>query len=129
MLIASLSVPSQGNSVAATALSSLEAVDSTRAVGVALEKVKYGQPDNLRYTALSILTHRARHNKDLLPVLIPLARDKTRGIRQYALWILGEVGDETALPVLKSIAEESGNPMAAQAAQAAKKVQSRLETP
>jgi NADPH-dependent ferric siderophore reductase len=39
------------------------------------------------------------------------------------------VGDETALPVLKSIAEESGNPMAAQAAQAAKKVQSRLETP
>jgi aminopeptidase N len=129
MLLAFLSVPSQEKLVAAAALRSLEEVDSTKAVAAALEKVKYGQPDNLRYTALSILTHRAHRNKDLLPVLIPLVRDKSRGIRQYALWALEEAGDATVLPVLDSIAAETANPMAARAADAAKKVRRRLETP
>jgi HEAT repeat protein len=128
-LIASLSVPSHRNIIAATALRSLEEVDSARALEAALKRMPYGQPDNLRYTALSILARQARHNKDLLPVLIPLARDKSRGIRQYALRILEEVGDATVLPVLDSIATETGNPMAARAMDTAKKVRSRLETP
>jgi aminopeptidase N len=128
VLMAHLSVPSHGNIVANTALRSLQRVDSLRAVTVALEKIRYGQPDELRYAALDILTGRARHDKKLLPVLAPLARDRNRGLRQYAIWTLGEVGDASVLPILDGIAAETQNPAATGAGEAAKKIRDRLET-
>jgi aminopeptidase N len=128
LLLAHLSVPSHGNIIAITALRSLQGVDSVRALALAMEKVRYGQPEELRYTALEILTRQAHQSRDLLPVLALLARDKSRGIRYYAVQALGEVGDASVLPLLDSFATETVNPIAVRATEAAKKVRSRLET-
>ncbi len=127
LLLQELSVPSYRNVIANAAFAALREVDSTAALRVAREKIRYGQPDELRFAALNVLAHQARHNKDLLPILAPLARDGNRGIRFYAISTLGEVGDASVLPVLDSIAAETTSPLAVRAGEAAQKIRHRLE--
>lgn len=128
LLMRELSVPSYRNGVATAALAAMRGVDSARAISVAREKIRYGQPDELRYTALGILASQARHDSDLVPVLAPLALDRNRGIRFYAITTLGEVGNASVLPLLDSIVAEAPIPAAKHAREAATKIRHRLES-
>jgi aminopeptidase N len=129
LLLANLSTPSQGNVIANAALGSLPAIDSTRAIAAALEKVRYGQPSSTRFTAMGILGRYAKNHSELLPTILDLGSDKNPFIRSSALRTLGEAGDATALPLLDAIASDASDRAASTARASAQKIRERTRTP
>jgi len=123
-----LNMPSHGNVIEAAALTSLERIDSTRAISAALEKVRYGQPNFLRFTAVHVLAKYAKRRTDLLPVLASLATDKNSRVQHSAVNTLGDVGDASVLPLLDELAGKQTNRIAAAAKESAGKIRARLET-
>jgi hypothetical protein len=105
-LLAHLNTPSYRNVITNTVLSMLGSLDSMRAVDLALQKAKYGEHPWTRYTALSVLDRYGKHRKDVLPLLTGLLKDKVNYIRSAATRILGDVGDESVLPLLEGIASD-----------------------
>jgi aminopeptidase N len=125
VLTAHLSVPSQGNIIANAALGSLPAVDSVRAMALAAEKVRYGQPLSTRFTAMGILGRYARTHAELLPTLVALGSDRNPSIRSSALRALGEAGNESVLPLLDSVAANPADRASVVARESAQKIRSR----
>lgn len=128
VLTTHLTVPSRGSVIAAAALGGMQSIDSTMAVRLAVEKVRYGQPGGVRSTALGILLRHAKHDKDLFPVFISLASDKTPWIQSSAIRTLGDIGDASVLPLLDTIAGNPSNRSATAARESAEKIRKRLET-
>jgi len=127
-LLSNLSTPSQGSVIANAALGSLPALDSTKAIAAALDKVRYGQPSSTRFTAMGILGRYARNHPELLPTILGLGSDKNPFIRSSALRTLGEAGDATALPLLDSIASDSSDRAASTARTSAQRIRERTGT-
>jgi len=127
ILMSHLTIPSRGHVIAAAALHGLHSVDSTKAVRVALEKIRYGQPGGLRYAALGILQRHAKYQQDLLPVIASLASDKERWMQFSAIQSLGDIGDASVLPLLDDLAGNPLNRAASAARESAGKIRKRLE--
>jgi aminopeptidase N len=127
VLTSHLDIPSHGSVIAAAALSGMQSIDSTMAVRLAAEKVRYGQPGRVRFTALGILQRHAKHDRDLFPLFVSLASDKNPSIQSSALRTLGDIGDASVLPLLDTLAGEPLNRSATAARESAEKIRKRLE--
>jgi aminopeptidase N len=127
LLTAYLDVPSHRNIVSNAALNRLPSVDSSKAIAVALLKVRYGQPGPTRLAAMNILSRYARTHRDLTPALVSLMDDKNAFIRYSALRSLGDAGDATILPALDRIAADTSDRGADVARESAKKIRARAE--
>jgi aminopeptidase N len=125
VLLSYLNTPSYRNAIVNSVLSVLGHLDSTRAVDVALEKVKYGEHPWTRYTALSVLGRYGKHREEIVPVLVSLLHDKTHFIRSSATRILGEVGNKSVLPSLEAIASKKDDPDARLAKESIEKITRR----
>jgi aminopeptidase N len=125
LLTSYLDVPSHRNIVSNAALGRLPSIDSSKAIAVALQKVRYGQPGSTRFAAMNILSRYARTHRDLMPTLVSLTDDKNTSIRYSALRSLGEAGDMTVLPVLDRIAADPSDRGAEVARESAERIRAR----
>ncbi|HEX9005966.1 MAG TPA: HEAT repeat domain-containing protein, partial [Bacteroidota bacterium] len=117
-----LQVPSRRNTIASSALSGLNRVDSARAITEALRMIRTDDHAWGRYRALQILRGHASARKEFVALLATLARDNSRLIRATAIRYLGEYGDSSSLPVLESIAADPANDQAKEAKEAIEKI-------
>ena len=125
VLLAHLNMPSHRNAIVNAALSMLGHLDSTKAVDVALEKAKYGQHPWTRYTALSVLSRYGKYRKEVVPFLTTLLHDKNTYLRSMAMRMLGEMGDNSVLPALETIATDNGDADAKVAKDSIEKIKKR----
>jgi aminopeptidase N len=127
ILIDHLDMPSHRDAIASTALSALSGLDSVRGREEALRRVRYGNPQPVRGTALAILRRLAMRGKGEPSMFIPLLNDRNIWLRISALNALGECGEEGDLLRLDAIATDVKNPAANAARKAAVKVRTRIE--
>ncbi len=125
LLVAHLDVPSHGNAIENAALGGLALVDSAQALKVSLQKVRYGEPQWIRYTALHLLGKYGKNREDVRTVVTALAGDKNRVIQSTAIGILGTIGDEAAVPILEKIAADSTHRSSAAARESLEKIKTR----
>jgi aminopeptidase N len=127
-LQASLTMPSRRNVIATAALGALGSVDSTLAVKIALEKVKRGHPEEIRSAALGILRRYARHMDEVKDALLSILGERRSYLRSQAIRLLGDVGDERALPGLKKVAEDTNDWSAGAAKSSIEKIGKRVSS-
>jgi aminopeptidase N len=122
-----IGMSSHQNVVATTALNALVSADSMQGIAAARECLAYGTPPQLRNAALWIL--RKFVNTGTLPesTLYPLVRDANIQLRTNAARFLGDVGSESALPVLQVVANDPENPAAEAAKQGMERIRKRAE--
>ncbi|RPH38207.1 hypothetical protein EHM92_00590 [bacterium] len=125
ILLAHLNTPSSRNGIVNSVLSMLGRLDSTRAVDVALEKAKYGEHPWTRYTALSVISRYGKERRDVIPFLTTLLHDKVNYIRSAATRMLGDMGDNSVLPVLEVIASDKDDAEAQTAKASIEKIKKR----
>jgi len=125
LLTSYLDVPSHRNIVSNAAIGRLPSVDSSKAIAVALQKVRYGQPGSTRFAAMNILSRYAKSHRDLMPTLVSLTDDRNTFIRYSALRSLGDAGDVTVLPALDRIAADPSDRGAEVARESAEKIRAR----
>jgi aminopeptidase N len=128
VIMSHITMPSHGNAIEAAALTSLQGIDSAKAISAALERVRYGQPNVLRFTAVHILARYAKYRPDLLPVLASLVIDKNSWVQYSAVSTLGDIGDPSVLPLLDELAGKPRDRIAATAKVSADKIRARLES-
>jgi len=127
LLTSYLDVPSYKDIVSNAALSRLPSVDSSKAIAVALQKVRYGQQTSTRFAAMNILDRYARNHPELMPTLVSLTGDKNTFVRYSALRSLGDLGDGTVLPTLDRIATDTTDRAADIARESAGKIRERAK--
>jgi HEAT repeat protein len=127
-----LDYPSPQNIVSNAALNSCSTLDSSFALGIALQRVAYGQVVQTRFTSLGIIRRFGRGNAQALQTLSGLLndkKDKNEGVKSNAVQILGDIGDASVIPALESLSNDSA--LSASALQAAKasieKIKKRME--
>ncbi len=105
-----LTYPSHQNRVAATALSVLSTLDSTEALSESIKMV--GKPGSvyLRYSALQVMRKFGRGNEKAVEAVKSVLDDVTSYARNYAVMVLGDIGDQSVLPTLESIAKDEDDP-------------------
>ncbi len=118
-----LDVWSYGNKVSNAALNALAKLDSVEAVNVAITKVRYGAEPLGRNTALTILKKHGSGRRDVLDAVVPLLNDKT--MKNNAASALGDIGDESVLPILEKIARDKTDPAFAAAETSVMKIKKR----
>lgn len=126
ILIASLDIPSHRNVVAASALRSLATIDSVRALALSLERGRYGQPREMRFTALGIISRYGRGRKDVLQLLGSIAGEKPSFVRDFSIRILGDLGDAQTIPLLEKIAADPEDRSSPQAKTGLEKIRKRM---
>jgi len=107
LLLPFVDVPSHRNIIAASALRALGSVDSLRSLTVALVRGRNGQPQELRFASLGILGRFGKGSKDAVHLLESVALEKESFVRSYAIRLLGDFGDQEAIPLLEKIAADA----------------------
>ena len=125
LIKARLDVRSYGNQVANAALNALATLDPVEGVNVALQKVKYGANVEGRNTALNILKQYGKLREDVKAMCAFLLGDKSRQIRFSAADFLGDVGSESQLPELETLANKKDDPASGAAKKAIEKIKER----
>lgn len=85
-----LNKSSYRNQIANAALNALAGVDSSAALGVALQKVRYGEEPDGRNTAMNILTKYGKGRDDVKGVMETLRSDKNGFIKRKAAAFLSK---------------------------------------
>jgi vesicle coat complex subunit len=127
ILRAHLSVPSYRDGIASAALSAMATVDSTAGIAESRVRIRYGNPQSIRFTALGILRRFVNHGTVPVQVFEELLDDAQVPIRNSAIRVLGEFGDARLLPRLEAIAADSKNPSAVTAKQSVDRLNTRME--
>ena len=115
LLLPFVDVPSHRNIIAASALRALGSVDSLRGVTLALARGRNGQPQELRFASLGILSRYGKGRKDAVHLLESIALEKESFVRGYAIRLLGDFGDPEAIPLLEKIAADTADRSSPQA--------------
>lgn len=102
-----LDYPSALNIVSNTALSTISRLDSSKAVTVALDRVRYGELTSTRYTSLGILRRFGKGRADVLAKMAALLNDPNEGIKTNAIRALGDIGDASTIPALERLTGSS----------------------
>lgn len=123
-----LSTPSYVNGVSNTALALLGKFDSSRAVTLALEKARYGQPTFTRHTALNVLGKYGKTRRDVIDFCATLLGDKNRGVRFSVINTLGEIGNQSVIPALEAIANNKDDPAEGAAKGSVERIKKREES-
>jgi aminopeptidase N len=105
-----LNYPSHQNRVAATALSVLGTLDSTAAVTAALQRVGDSRFIYVRYSALQILRKYGKGNEQAVNAVKGVLDDRTSYARNFAVQVLGDIGDQSVIPALEQIANDKDDP-------------------
>jgi aminopeptidase N len=114
--------------VANAAFEALAPFDSSQAVQLALERVRYGAAPRGRFAALNILSRYGKNNPAVLKALTALLDDKTPFIRRAAIRTLGNLGDASVLPALEKMASYKEDNTLEEAAQTSiQKIKHRME--
>jgi HEAT repeat protein len=127
ILIDHLDMPSHRDAIASTALSALSDVDTVRGREEALRRVKYGNPQPLRGSAVAILRRLATRGKGDPVMFRPLLNDRNVWLRMSAINAMGDCGGESDLARLDDIAADTKNPAANAARKAAQKIRIRMK--
>jgi aminopeptidase N len=101
LLTEALGQNSRGQIVAVTALRDLAKVSPEDAYNKAIELTRYGNPQNLRVTAVYLLTRINKDNLRTIDLLKKYASDPYIWMRQGSLMGLGQVGDKSLIPFIK----------------------------
>jgi len=120
-----LEVWSYGNQVANAALNALAKLDSAEGVKVAMQKVKYGANAEGRNAAMDVLKKYGRYRDDVKVLFASLLGDKSRRIKFGAVDFLADVGTESQLPELESLANRKDDPASAAAEKAIEEIKER----
>ncbi len=121
-----LATPSAGNRLSNTALSLLGKFDSASAVRISLEKAKYGKQSSERRTALTVLSKYGKGRSDVLAFVTSLIEDKDRSIRRSAVRTLGEIGNESTVPLLEKISANKEDDAAGTAKESLGKIKKKM---
>ena len=127
ILRAHLSVPSYRDGIASAALAAMASVDSTAGIAESRVRIRYGNPQSIRFTALGILSRFVNHGTVPVQVFEELLEDAQVPIRNSAIRVLGEFGDARLLPRLEAIAADSKNPSAVTAKRSVERLNKRME--
>ncbi len=126
LLLSYIDVPSHRNSISVSALRSLGTVDTLRAVDLSLVKGRNGEPPEMRFAALGILSRYGKGRKDVLHLLESVAGEKQSFVRSFAIRLLGDLGEAESLPTLEKIANDGDDRSAAAAKAGAEKIRKKL---
>ncbi len=102
--------PSHQNRVAATALGVLATLDSTTALHEAIKLVRAPQSVYLRYSALQVMRKYGKGNEQVIGAVADVLNDVTSYARNFAVVVLGDIGNQSVLPVLETIASDEDDP-------------------
>jgi HEAT repeat protein len=125
LLLSYLDVPSHRNVIAASALRSLAAIDTLKGVELSLVKGRKGQPQEMRFASLGILSRHGKGRNDVLHLLESIAGEKPSFVRGFAVRILGDIGGADSIPVLERIAAGGDERSAPQAKASIEKIRKR----
>ncbi len=120
-----LTMPSFLDGISNTALALLGRFDSVRALTLALQKARYGHPMFTRHTALNVLGKYGKGRRDVLEFCATLLKDKNVGVRFSAISTLGEIGDQSVIPALETIANNKDDPAEGAAKGSIERIQKR----
>jgi hypothetical protein len=102
-----LKYPSHGDRVASIALNLLSTFDSTNAVTIACQDAGPTKSTGLRFTALNILRRYGRGRSDAIAaVRMALDESMNSGIKNFAVQVLGAIGDDSVIPALEVVAKD-----------------------
>jgi hypothetical protein len=102
-------------------------VDSTAGIAESRMRIRYGNPQSIRFTALGILRRFVAYGSVSVQVFEDLLADAQVPIRNSAIGILGEFGDAHLLPRLEAIAADPKNPSAVTAKRSVERLKKRME--
>ena len=105
-----LDYPSHQGRVASAALTALATLDSTAALSAAIQHV--GTPDHVyeRYSALAVLRKYGKGQEPAIKAVESVLNDRQSYARNFAVSVLGAIGDESVIPVLEPIANDKDDP-------------------
>lgn len=116
---------SYSNQVANAALNGLARVDTVEAVNAAMNKVQYGAEVLGRNTAMNILKKYGKNREDVALLCVTLLNDKSGQIRYNAADFLGENGNASHLPALRTLADKKNDGASGAAKKAIEKISER----
>ena len=122
-----LDYPSHQDRVASTALNALGTLDSTAAVGIALQRINDARSVYMQYNALLILRRFGTGNVDAMKAVTAVLDDQTSYARNFAVTVLGDIGNETVIPTLETIANDKEDPATETAKASIEKIKKRAE--
>ena len=123
-----LTMPSRRNVIATAALGGMGSVDTALAVKFALEKAQRGHPEEIRSAALTILGRHARQMDEVKNLLVSILGERRSFLRFQAIRLLGEFGDERALPALKKVAADANDRSAGAAKSSIERIGKRISS-
>ena len=126
LLLAYIDVPSHRNIIASSALRALATVDSAEALNISLQKGRNGQPSEMRFASLGILSRYGKGRDDVLRLLGSVAGERQSFIRSFAIRVLGDLGNAGVLPLLAKIAADRNDRSAEGAKASAEKIRKRI---
>jgi hypothetical protein len=121
-------MPSRRNVIATAALGGMGSVDTALAVKFALEKAQRGHPEEIRSAALTILGRHARQMDEVKNLLVSILGERRSFLRFQAIRLLGEFGDERALPALKKVAADANDRSAGAAKSSIERIGKRISS-
>jgi aminopeptidase N len=126
LLLSYIDVPSHRNTISSSALRALATVDTNRAVELSLVKGRNGQPLEVRFAALGILSRYGKGRMDVLHMMESIAGEKPSFVRGYAVRLLGDLGDATVIPALEKIAADGEDRSSSQAKTSIEEIRKRI---
>ncbi len=122
LVLSYIDVPSHRNVISSAALRTLATLDSVRAVDTSLVKGRNGQPVEMRFASLGILSRYGRGRAEVLRLLESIAGERPSFVRTFAIRLLGDFGDTGAVPALEKIAGDGDDRSAAAAKTSLEKI-------
>jgi aminopeptidase N len=126
VLLAYIDVPSHRNIIASSALRSLATIDSTEALKISLLKGRNGQPQEMRFASLGILSRYGKGRDDVLRLLGSIAGERQSFVRSFAIRLLGDLGNAEVLPALEKIASDGSDRSADAAKTSVERIRKRI---
>jgi len=122
-----LNYPSHQNRVAAAALQALGTLDSAAAMSAAIQRIGDARYIFVRFTALTIIRKYGKGRPDAVDAVKGILGDSPDFAKNYAVQVLGDIGDESVIPSLEAIANDKDNPAHESAKASIEKIKKRAE--
>jgi len=119
LLKKALHTPSHANIIQRTALHAITQTDPDWAYTEAVKFSAYGQPNNLRVQAVSMLISTKPGKKETLKLLEKYVNDPYIWVRRVAIMGLGRIGNPSVIPLLKKRIKQEPDGRIRQAARSA----------
>jgi aminopeptidase N len=122
-----LNYPSHQNRVAAAALQALGTLDSAAAITTAIQRIGDARYLLVRFSALTVIRKFGRGRQDAIDALKAILPDPNDFAKNFELLVMGEIGNESAVPALEAIANDKDNPAHDGAKASIEKIKKRSE--